>query len=485
MSAVVAAPAAAAAAPKKEEEAKSPPIAVLSQEELENKFQSLKPILYRGGPFCPAAAFTPGWETLELLTKNTRILVVGAGGLGCELLKDLALSGFSDITVIDMDTIDVTNLNRQFLFRKKDVSQGKAKVAAEFIMRRCKGVKVQYRTKKLQEFGAKFYESFHVVIAGLDNVEARSWLNEMLCDLVRYDESGEVDWDTVIPMIDGGTTGFMGQSRLFVPKYSSCFECQTHTLQAGDHVHAHLCTIADVPRIPEHCIQYALILLWPKLLSLNSPEDFKMAEKPKDWDEKKEWEPPSAVKLDKDDPLHMTWIFRRAEERATKYNIKGVTYLLTQQVVKNIIPAIASTNALISASCVTEALKYRTFCAYRLNNYMMYMGDVATNSETFPHAKIPNCKSCSKPVLVDFDEATATIEDLHNAVQQALKLDSPNYIHRGLPIYDTADTNSASKLKIQLSALAIVHNTLLYVFSKGRNEVKVIVRFKGKYKEQK
>lgn len=112
---------------------------------LSERFQDLDYLFTRESKFAPAD-FAPDEGLKTLLFEYAKVLVIGAGGLGCEILKNLALSGFRDITVIDMDTIDVTNLNRQFLFRKKDVGKYKAEVAAEFIQNRCDGVKVTAHT---------------------------------------------------------------------------------------------------------------------------------------------------------------------------------------------------------------------------------------------------------------------------------------------------------------------------------------------------
>jgi len=390
-------------------------------QELSERWKDLRTILTRPSAKLAPPPFDPEGENMEALMEDFRVLVVGAGGLGCELLKNLALSGIKDIEVIDLDIIDLSNLNRQFLFRKKDIGQPKAKIAAKFVMERVAGCTIRWYQKPLQDFDAAFYSKFNVVIAGLDNVEARRWLNAMLVDLVRFDDSGAIDPESIIPFIDGGTEGFKGQCRLFVPRCSACFECSIGTLTPPKVFQS--CTIASIPRRPEHCIAYAHKMLWPRLISLETASKYEMADIAD-----KNVPDPNGVKLDKDDVEHMSWIYNRALERAEKFKIQGVTFHHTMQVVKNIIPAIASTNALVSALCVNEAIKVLTWCSFGLNNYFMFMGQDGVYSRTWPYPKNPQCPVCgSEPVEYRLDPAT-TFDTFYKKLlnDENLKLKNPS-----------------------------------------------------------
>jgi ubiquitin-activating enzyme E1 C len=121
--------------------------------------------------------------------------------------------------------------------------------------------------------------------------------------------------------------------------------------------------------------------------------------------------------LDTDDPEHITWLYQKALKRAEEFNIQGVTYSMTQGVVKNIIPAIASTNAIVAASCCNEAFKIATTTNPFLglpdtNNYMMYTGDDSIYTYTWQHLKLDDCPVCgnlAKPLEVD---PNSTLEEL-------------------------------------------------------------------------
>lgn len=328
----------------------------------------LRKILERSGPFAHPD-FEPGPETLEFLRNKCKVLVIGAGGLGCELLKDLALCGFHNLHVIDMDTIDLSNLNRQFLFREKDIGKSKAIVAAEFINKRIPGCNVVPHYSRIEDFDASFYEDFNLVVCGLDSIVARRWINGMLTSLLSQNDDGTIDQSSIIPMIDGGTEGLKGNARVVVPGMSPCIECTLDLYPPQ--VNFPMCTIAHTPRLPEHCIEYVKILLWSQEKPFG-PE----------------------VPIDGDDQAHIKWIYDKAVERATDFGIQGVTYRLTQGVIKRIIPAIASTNAVVAAQCALEAFKLATSCCEPLNNYMVYNDSDGVYTYAYEAELKKDCLAC-------------------------------------------------------------------------------------------
>ncbi|CAI8022419.1 NEDD8-activating enzyme E1 catalytic subunit [Geodia barretti] len=149
----------------------------------EGRWRDVQKLLTRGSPLAHPD-FEPSEQTHQFLREICKVLVIGAGGLGCELLKDLAMMGFTKIDVIDMDTIDISNLNRQFLFTDDDIGKPKAEVAASFINDRVAGCNVTPHFAKIQDFDMDFYKQFHIIVCGLDSIVARRWINGMVLGLL-------------------------------------------------------------------------------------------------------------------------------------------------------------------------------------------------------------------------------------------------------------------------------------------------------------
>ena len=142
-----------------------------------------------------------------------RILVVGAGALGNELLKNLALLGVGNVVVIDLDTVENSNLSRCVLFRDTDEGRPKADVVADAARALNPDITITPVVGDVRTaFGLQVFAEVDVVLGGLDNREARLHVNGCC-------------WKTSTPFVDGAIEGLMGMMRVFSPPDSACYEC--------------------------------------------------------------------------------------------------------------------------------------------------------------------------------------------------------------------------------------------------------------------
>ena len=155
------------------------------------------------------------WEQQRLA--ESKVMVIGAGALGNDVLKNLALIGVGRVIVVDFDKIEAANLSRAILFRPEHYGRFKAEVAAEQLKLLNPDVEVDaYVNDVMMDVGLGVYRRMDVVIGCLDNREARMVVNKAC-------------WRVSRPWIDGGLNTLDGLVRVFTPPDGPCYECTMST----------------------------------------------------------------------------------------------------------------------------------------------------------------------------------------------------------------------------------------------------------------
>lgn len=204
-----------------------------------------------------------GRETQEKL-KKVKTFMIGAGALGCEYVKAFALMGIGcseegGVIVTDNDNIEVSNLNRQFLFRKNNVGDSKSKVACEI----AKDInpelnvishKLYVSPETESIFNDKFWERLDFVVNAVDNIKARLYVDQRCV------------WYTK-PLLESGTLGTKANSQMIIPYKTQCYgDSQDPPEEAIP-----MCTLRNFPNQIEHCIEWGRDLF--NRLFVDTPND--------------------------------------------------------------------------------------------------------------------------------------------------------------------------------------------------------------------
>ena len=142
-------------------------------------------------------------EEGQLKLKQAKVLVIGAGGLGCPVLLYLSAAGIGTLGVIDFDTVDESNLQRQILFNSKDVGRSKAEVAKEKLEAKTPYINVVVYNEELTNKNAlDIFSNYDIIVDGTDNFSTRYLVNDA-CKL------------TGKPLVYGAIHKFEGQVSVF------------------------------------------------------------------------------------------------------------------------------------------------------------------------------------------------------------------------------------------------------------------------------
>ncbi|MDD2457931.1 MAG: HesA/MoeB/ThiF family protein [Eubacteriales bacterium] len=170
--------------------------------------------------------------------QQSRVLVIGAGGLGSPILMALAGAGIGHLTLVDQDTVSASNLNRQFLYTAADIGQPKATIARERLLAYHPDIEVVALDQTFTtELARHVIPDHDLVVAAVDNRGARRLINRACYQLGK-------------PWIDGGVRGFSGSVAVYRPGETACYDCRFDLVEEDPMAAPVVETGADLPAAP-------------------------------------------------------------------------------------------------------------------------------------------------------------------------------------------------------------------------------------------
>lgn len=255
------------------------------------------------------------WD--QKIIESSTILIAGVGGTGSELAKNLALLGIGCLILVDADTIEYSNLNRQMLFREEDIGEEKAVIARRRIHEQYNSdIKIEYYSNTLQEIPQKIFHKADIIAGCVDNFLARQYLNAIAIE-------------QHIPFIDSATDGYFGQIQYIKPRVTACLACETPPPPDETRVLTAPCTLVGVPRVREHCT-------WKALYEFNTTHEREPIET---------------------SPGDITELTKLANNFATDYNFGQFEEKELRQLILFRVPSLITVNAVTSGIQSQEIIK--------------------------------------------------------------------------------------------------------------------------------
>jgi molybdopterin/thiamine biosynthesis adenylyltransferase len=313
------------------------------------------------------------WD--QKIIKNSTILIAGIGGTGSEVAKNLSLLGIGHLILVDDDSIEFSNLNRQLIFREEDVGKKKAIIAQKRIQEVFNpDIEISSHANKLQNIPMRLFEEADVIAGCVDNFLARQFLNSITIELNK-------------PLIDSATDGYFGQVQYVKPRLTACLACDNPLPPEETKVLTAPCTLVGIPRTKEHCA-------WKALYEFN--------------------------KIHEREPIDSSYediqeLKKIANEFAAKYNFGYFEEIELLQLILFHVPSLITVNAVISGIQSQEIVKtlyiekksimkekdQKTIKKlindkrFRISSFTIYSALTGTIN-TFDLVRDPNCLVCGK-----------------------------------------------------------------------------------------